>query len=1037
MIKLKYPGCFFLQYFYHEYMCIKKNCIVLFLFFIFSLYFSNSIFAFDFTQPKELFSNIGSKNISFNSTYDIVSDSQNNIYILTGGDGILKYNSSTNNWSQIVSIPGLGSEIGQLNTAQGITIDNQDNIYVADTNNNRIQKYNIGTSSWSVVVSAPTDHKPWDLVLDSFGDIYAHVKDNFNISWLYKYTFNNASWTKIVHTGNITKINIDFNNNIYFTDSTNNQFRKYNIGSSVWTSTGVAGTSTGQLSQPLAIAISSNNYLYISDTQGGKRLQKLNIGSGQWSVIANPTYSGEDVRIDQIFIDNQGNLLIKNTTGYQSFIRKYNPTTNTWTYLGASGNIPGEFTYLKDIQGDQDGNLYVADTNNNRIQIYNIGTTTWTSLGSYGTSTGQFKRPSGIALDKNGNIYVADTENSRIQKYDTDGHWSVLLSSGSVNKPVGLEINDNNELFIANKGSYNIKIYDIDENSLSVMPGTESDNFTTEYLALDDNDNVYFINLITGSPVFWKYDSVTKTASTLEVGSSHSGGNFGYLTGIDCDKKGNIYVVDRNNSQIGKYDFSSETWSIIGSSGVGDTQFSSPTQIYVDKNSNIYVADTNNHRIQKLWYYDLAQYFASDNGSVTGPTTQKLSEEQVGTTVTAIPEDGYRFLTWSDGIKDNPRVDVGGSGAISAVARFGQPQKEITTLSPSVLADEVTSYHISIASTNPAATPNFTFNTNYTFKAGDAEIVFPADTVVTSTEGGDLDLTQFATTENTNTVKATLTQALAAVQVGIPNEKLTFSKAVTITIPVGASYNGQTLEIKYKREGEDTWNVEGTCVVASGNCTFQTTHATTFAALEPVTSSSNDSNSSNSTPVSVSSTPDHSCHSSKPLFTSDLFQINTTTNSAKIYFTPQADTNNYVISFSTNPNAEEHGEQVKLLSEGVQSHSIYYLKPNTTYYVKVRGQNGCMPGEWSNIMKFKTNSTIYYKSGLTTFVSNVKSLVKNTVTKKTDTTKTDDLKEDKTNISTDINSNQTNNKTTETTSSPNQQRTEASKAKKCFLWWCW
>ena len=130
----------------------------------------------------------------------------------------------------------------------------------------------------------------------------------------------------------------------------------------------------------------------------------------------------------------------------------------------------------------------------------------------------------------------------------------------------------------------------------------------------------------------------------------------------------------------------------------------------------------------------------------------------------------------------------------------------------------------------------------------------------------------------------------------------------------------------------------------------------------PTTTPSNNNSSNNN-----SSPPTYSCTNSKPLSVSDLFQINTTNKSAKIFFTPLSDTNQYYISFSEQPNAEKHGEQVTLLREGVQSHTIYFLKPNTTYYVKVRGQNGCMPGDWSNIMKFKTNSKnqinqkIFYK----------------------------------------------------------------------------
>jgi hypothetical protein len=151
--------------------------------------------------------------------------------------------------------------------------------------------------------------------------------------------------------------------------------------------------------------------------------------------------------------------------------------------------------------------------------------------------------------------------------------------------------------------------------------------------------------------------------------------------------------------------------------------------------------------------------------------------------------------------------------------------------------------------------------------------------------------------------------------------------------------------------------------IVSGLSYNQTTHTLTFTAAHFTTFTVAENTSSSSTPSSSSGTPNSApvCGDAEPSSTPDLFQINTFPNSAKLFFTPLSDTSDFYISFSENPNAEKHGEQVTLFREGVQSHTIYYLKPYTTYYVKVRGQNGCMPGDWSSIIKFKTDSQKYYK----------------------------------------------------------------------------
>jgi subtilisin family serine protease len=98
------------------------------------------------------------------------------------------------------------------------------------------------------------------------------------------------------------------------------------------------------------------------------------------------------------------------------------------------------------------------------------------------------------------------------------------------------------------------------------------------------------------------------------------------------------------------------------------------------------------------------------------------------------------------------------------------------------------------------------------------------------------------------------------------------------------------------------------------------------------------------------------CSDTKPASSPDLFQINVASSTARLFFTPIANTDKFYISFSTNPSAEEHGGQVTLSYHGVQTITVNYLKSSTVYYFKVRGQNGCMPGDWSNIFKVTTRA---------------------------------------------------------------------------------
>jgi DNA-binding beta-propeller fold protein YncE len=66
---------------------------------------------------------------------------------------------------------------------------------------------------------------------------------------------------------------------------------------------------------------------------------------------------------------------------------------------------------------DSSDNIYVADTNNNRIQKFDPDGKFLLKFGSGGYRAGEFSGPSGIAVDSSGNVYVTDTYNHRVQKF--------------------------------------------------------------------------------------------------------------------------------------------------------------------------------------------------------------------------------------------------------------------------------------------------------------------------------------------------------------------------------------------------------------------------------------------------------------------------------------------------------------------------------------------------------------------------------------------------------------------------------------------
>jgi hypothetical protein len=148
--------------------------------------------------------------------------------------------------------------------------------------------------------------------------------------------------------------------------------------------------------------------------------------------------------------------------------------------------------------------------------------------------------------------------------------------------------------------------------------------------------------------------------------------------------------------------------------------------------------------------------------------------------------------------------------------------------------------------------------------------------------------------------------------------------------------------------------------------TFTAAHFTTFTAVERSSgsSSSNSNNSSsnnNSTPV---------CNDTAPGSSPKLFQVDLTSTSATLNFVPAiSPLTYYYIAFGSNPNNMEYGTQFNsAVYPGVQKVTVNALKPNTKYYFKIRGGNGCTPGNWSSsilvrtALNTKSPKRVYYSS---------------------------------------------------------------------------
>ncbi|WP_440951430.1 6-bladed beta-propeller [Methanosphaerula subterraneus] len=181
-----------------------------------------------------------------------------------------------------------------------------------------------------------------------------------------------------------------------------------------------------------------------------------------------------------IAVDGIGNIYVADTGNNR--IQKFTSTGRYLTQWNSTGSEVGTLSAPHSIAVDQYGNVYVADTGNNRIQKFTSTGTFITSWGNFGSGNGQFNALSGIAVDKGGSVYVADTGNNRIQKFTSSGDlitsWYGSDSrSGLLKSPRGIAVDMNDldgAVYVTDTGNNRIQKFVPSPVTLTFNPGAKT-----------------------------------------------------------------------------------------------------------------------------------------------------------------------------------------------------------------------------------------------------------------------------------------------------------------------------------------------------------------------------------------------------------------------------------------------------------------------------------------------------------------------------------------------------------------------------------
>jgi sugar lactone lactonase YvrE len=282
---------------------------------------------------------------------------------------------------------------GSFTYPQYAAVDESGNIYVTDLGNARVQKFdNDGEflHSWGSKGTGKSEfHAPAGIAI---GGSYVYVADH-ELNVIKKFDLNGnfiSSWGstgteagKLKLPNGIAVSKDDF---VYVVDTANARVQKFDSSGKFVSIIGSSGTGDGKFLTPLGIAVDSDGNIFVADS-GNSRIQKFN-SNGVFVVSYNAASGGIKISPDGIDVDSSGNIIVADAGGSRVVV--LDKDGNTVTSFGKAGSGNSQFKLPKDVALDSDGDLFVVDSSNHRIQKFGSKDT---QTASTTTQTTEIKTP--------------------------------------------------------------------------------------------------------------------------------------------------------------------------------------------------------------------------------------------------------------------------------------------------------------------------------------------------------------------------------------------------------------------------------------------------------------------------------------------------------------------------------------------------------------------------------------------------------------------------------------------------------------------
>ena len=373
------------------------------------------------------------------------------------------------------------------------------------------------------------------------------------------------------------------------------------------------GTDNTHLTRPYGVAVDSGGNVYVADSDN-ERIQKF---SGTGTYLA--TYGGS-VKAGGTF-NQLRRVAVNAATGavYGADLWDYHIdefTSPTLTPVKVFGNVPPKAGFFNEPSGitfDSNGNLYVADSVNQRMQVFAPTSTgaAWTFTGTFGArgwgngDLSGFNWPRDISFAPGSStLWVADTKNNRLLQFTTSGTsaGNSVIIGGALTWPYAVDASSN-KLIVADTFANKVESRNPDGSTNWSDTAANGVNFKNPYDVTVANGVVYVADA--GNKRIVELDAATGSYIGSIVNST-------YLhspQGVAVDPtSGSIWVADTSFNKVVQFTSTGQFVQSFGGAGIGNKQFNHPAHldVHVDSagHAYLYVTDMYNDRIQ---IFDLNQ----------------------------------------------------------------------------------------------------------------------------------------------------------------------------------------------------------------------------------------------------------------------------------------------------------------------------------------------------------------------------------------------------------------------------------------------